>query len=104
MKRKKKRKGESKKERKKERKKEKRKKKTMIVRMKMKSSTVDSESALRSAGSLLSRVRAPPLAPWPDGGPKRLRSPCCGQVIHNKPTNQQHTLLMHRAIRHFFVD
>ncbi|GFO21083.1 hypothetical protein PoB_004758800 [Plakobranchus ocellatus] len=29
----------------------------------------DSESALKSAEALLSRVRAPPLAPWPDGGP-----------------------------------
>ncbi|GFO18098.1 hypothetical protein PoB_004460300 [Plakobranchus ocellatus] len=28
--------------------------------------TVDSESALRSAGTLLSRVRAPPPAPWPN--------------------------------------
>ncbi|GFN99660.1 spherulin-1b [Plakobranchus ocellatus] len=32
--------------------------------------TVDSESALRSAGNLLSRVRAPPLVPWLDGGLK----------------------------------
>ncbi|GFO02084.1 hypothetical protein PoB_002858900 [Plakobranchus ocellatus] len=32
--------------------------------------TVASESALRSAGTLLSRVRAPPPAPWPDGGPE----------------------------------
>ncbi|GFN84698.1 hypothetical protein PoB_001120400 [Plakobranchus ocellatus] len=30
-------------------------------------STVASESALRSAGTLLSRVRALPPAPWPDG-------------------------------------
>ncbi|GFO12680.1 hypothetical protein PoB_003918500 [Plakobranchus ocellatus] len=43
--------------------------------------TVVSESALRSAGTLLSRVRAPPPAPWPDGGPKSLRSPCCGLAI-----------------------
>ncbi|GFO04905.1 hypothetical protein PoB_003141000 [Plakobranchus ocellatus] len=28
--------------------------------------TVASESALRSAGTLLSRVQAPPPAPWPD--------------------------------------
>ncbi|GFO43647.1 hypothetical protein PoB_007015200 [Plakobranchus ocellatus] len=34
--------------------------------------TVASESALRSAGTLLSRVRAPPPAPWPDGGPESL--------------------------------
>ncbi|GFO14956.1 hypothetical protein PoB_004146100 [Plakobranchus ocellatus] len=33
--------------------------------------TVASESALRSAGTLLSRVRAPPPAPWPDGGPEK---------------------------------
>ncbi|GFO21355.1 hypothetical protein PoB_004786000 [Plakobranchus ocellatus] len=31
--------------------------------------TVGCESALRSAGTLLSRVRAPPPAPGPDGGP-----------------------------------
>ncbi|GFN91076.1 hypothetical protein PoB_001758200 [Plakobranchus ocellatus] len=31
--------------------------------------TVASESALRSAGTLLSRVQHPPSAPWPDGGP-----------------------------------
>ncbi|GFO20027.1 hypothetical protein PoB_004653200 [Plakobranchus ocellatus] len=31
--------------------------------------TVASESALRSAGTLLSWVRAPPSAPRPDGGP-----------------------------------
>ncbi|GFO34634.1 hypothetical protein PoB_006113900 [Plakobranchus ocellatus] len=31
--------------------------------------TVACGSALRSAGSLLSRVRAPPSAPRPDGGP-----------------------------------
>ncbi|GFN80853.1 hypothetical protein PoB_000735900 [Plakobranchus ocellatus] len=44
--------------------------------------TVTSESALRSAGTLLSRVRAPPPAPWPDGGPESLRSPCCGLAIY----------------------
>ncbi|GFN97836.1 hypothetical protein PoB_002434200 [Plakobranchus ocellatus] len=38
--------------------------------------TVASESALRSAGTLLSWVRASPPAPWPDGGPESLRSPC----------------------------
>ncbi|GFO20263.1 hypothetical protein PoB_004676800 [Plakobranchus ocellatus] len=34
--------------------------------------TVASESALRSAGTLLSRFRVPPPAPWPDvtEGPK----------------------------------
>ncbi|GFO13872.1 hypothetical protein PoB_004037700 [Plakobranchus ocellatus] len=39
--------------------------------------SVASVSALRCAGTLLSRVRAPPPAPWPDGGPESLRSPCC---------------------------
>ncbi|GFN90903.1 nuak family snf1-like kinase 1 [Plakobranchus ocellatus] len=34
--------------------------------------TVASESALRSAGTLLSRVRAPPPAPRPEGGPENL--------------------------------
>ncbi|GFN77709.1 hypothetical protein PoB_000421500 [Plakobranchus ocellatus] len=45
-------------------------------------STVACESALRSAGTLLSRVRAPLPAPWPDGGPESLRSPCCGLAIY----------------------
>ncbi|GFO49796.1 hypothetical protein PoB_007630100 [Plakobranchus ocellatus] len=49
--------------------------------------TVASESALRSAGTLLSRVRAPPPAPWPDGGPESLRSPCCGLAIYKTQTN-----------------
>ncbi|GFN74586.1 hypothetical protein PoB_000109200 [Plakobranchus ocellatus] len=44
--------------------------------------SVVSESALRSAGTLLSRVRAPPRAPWPDGGPESLRSPCYGLAIY----------------------
>ncbi|GFN95791.1 hypothetical protein PoB_002229700 [Plakobranchus ocellatus] len=35
--------------------------------------TVASEPALRSAGILLSRVRAPPLAPWSDRGSESLR-------------------------------
>ncbi|GFO20303.1 hypothetical protein PoB_004680800 [Plakobranchus ocellatus] len=35
--------------------------------------TADSESALRSAGTLLPRVRAPPPALLPDGGPESLR-------------------------------
>ncbi|GFN99184.1 hypothetical protein PoB_002569000 [Plakobranchus ocellatus] len=47
-------------------------------------STVACESALRSAGTLLSRVRAPLPAPWPDGGPESLRSPCCGLAIYKK--------------------
>ncbi|GFO05180.1 C-type mannose receptor 2-like [Plakobranchus ocellatus] len=37
--------------------------------------TVASESALRSAGTLLSRVLASSLALWPGRGPKSLRSP-----------------------------
>ncbi|GFO03677.1 frizzled-9-like [Plakobranchus ocellatus] len=49
--------------------------------------TVASESALRSAGTLLSRVRAPPTASWPDGGPESLRSPCCGLAIYKKLKN-----------------
>ncbi|GFO35658.1 hypothetical protein PoB_006216300 [Plakobranchus ocellatus] len=47
-------------------------------------STVACESALRSAGTLLSRVRAPLPAPWPDGGPESLRSPCCGLAVYKK--------------------
>ncbi|GFO32757.1 hypothetical protein PoB_005926200 [Plakobranchus ocellatus] len=43
--------------------------------------TVDRESALRSAGTLLLWVRAPPPAPWADGGPESLRSLCCGLAI-----------------------
>ncbi|GFN80926.1 hypothetical protein PoB_000743200 [Plakobranchus ocellatus] len=40
--------------------------------------TEDNESALRSTGTFLSRVQAPPLALWLDGGSESLRSPCCG--------------------------
>ncbi|GFO36077.1 hypothetical protein PoB_006258200 [Plakobranchus ocellatus] len=47
------------------------------------SSTVASESPLRSAGTLLSQVRAPPLAPWPDGGPESLRTPCGLAIYKN---------------------
>ncbi|GFO12735.1 vitamin B12-dependent ribonucleotide reductase [Plakobranchus ocellatus] len=43
------------------------------------------ESALRSAGTHLSRVRAPPSTPRPDGGLKSLRSPCCGLAIYKNP-------------------
>ncbi|GFO21664.1 NADPH oxidase 5-like [Plakobranchus ocellatus] len=32
-----------------------------------------------------SRVRAPPPAHWPDGGPESLRSPCCGLYTKRKP-------------------
>ncbi|GFO06100.1 hypothetical protein PoB_003260500 [Plakobranchus ocellatus] len=46
---------------------------------------VDSEYAPRSAEILLSRVRAPPPALWPDGGPESLRSPCYGLAILKKP-------------------
>ncbi|GFN94631.1 hypothetical protein PoB_002113700 [Plakobranchus ocellatus] len=38
--------------------------------------TVDSESALGSAGTLLSWVRDRPQATWPGGGPESRRSPC----------------------------
>ncbi|GFO15325.1 hypothetical protein PoB_004183000 [Plakobranchus ocellatus] len=44
--------------------------------------TVDSESALRSAGILLSRARN-------HGGPENLRSPCCGLAIHKHNTHKQ---------------
>ncbi|GFN95883.1 hypothetical protein PoB_002238900 [Plakobranchus ocellatus] len=47
--------------------------------------TVACESALRSAGTFLSRVRAPPSAPRPDGGLKSLRSPCCGLALYKNP-------------------
>ncbi|GFN95072.1 hypothetical protein PoB_002157800 [Plakobranchus ocellatus] len=46
--------------------------------------TVDSESSLRSAGTLLSRVRALPPAPWPDGRRESLRSPCFRLAIYKK--------------------
>ncbi|GFO17129.1 hypothetical protein PoB_004363400 [Plakobranchus ocellatus] len=39
--------------------------------------TVVSESALRSAGTLLSRIQAALWAPWPARGPKSPRPPCC---------------------------
>ncbi|GFN95536.1 hypothetical protein PoB_002204200, partial [Plakobranchus ocellatus] len=44
------------------------------------------ESALRSAGTILSRVRASPPAPRPDGGPQSLRSVCCRLAIHKNQT------------------
>ncbi|GFN81421.1 hypothetical protein PoB_000792700 [Plakobranchus ocellatus] len=44
--------------------------------------TMDSEPALRSAGTLLSQVRTPPPAPWPDGGLESLRSHYCELAIH----------------------
>ncbi|GFN92156.1 hypothetical protein PoB_001866200 [Plakobranchus ocellatus] len=48
--------------------------------------TVASESAQRSAGTLLSQLRAPPPAPWPNEGPESLRSPCCALAIHKNQT------------------
>ncbi|GFN98786.1 hypothetical protein PoB_002529200 [Plakobranchus ocellatus] len=47
--------------------------------------TVDSESTLRSAGTLLSRVRAPSQAPWCDRGPESLDSPCYGLAVYKPP-------------------
>ncbi|GFN77879.1 hypothetical protein PoB_000438500 [Plakobranchus ocellatus] len=38
----------------------------------------------RSAGTLLSRVRAPPPAPCFDGGPGSLRSPCYELAVSKK--------------------
>ncbi|GFO06163.1 hypothetical protein PoB_003266800 [Plakobranchus ocellatus] len=43
--------------------------------------TFYSKPALRSAGTLLLRVRAPPPPPSPNGGPQSLRSPCCGLAV-----------------------
>ncbi|GFN83539.1 hypothetical protein PoB_001004500 [Plakobranchus ocellatus] len=48
--------------------------------------TVACQSALTSAGTLLTLVRAPTSAPRPGGGPKSLRSPCCGLAIYKNPT------------------
>ncbi|GFN75976.1 hypothetical protein PoB_000248200 [Plakobranchus ocellatus] len=45
--------------------------------------TVASESALRSAGTLLTRIRTPLPAPWPDVERKSLRSHCYGLAICN---------------------
>ncbi|GFN98360.1 hypothetical protein PoB_002486600 [Plakobranchus ocellatus] len=53
--------------------------------------TVANESTLRSAGSLMSRVRALPPALWPDGGPESLRSPCCGLAISETKLFQSST-------------
>ncbi|GFO17535.1 hypothetical protein PoB_004404000 [Plakobranchus ocellatus] len=44
--------------------------------------TVDSESALRSAETILSRVRTPPPVLWHDGKPESLIPFCCGQAIY----------------------
>ncbi|GFO02126.1 hypothetical protein PoB_002863100, partial [Plakobranchus ocellatus] len=61
-------------------------------------STVACESALRSAGTLLSRVRAPLPAPWPDGGPESLRSPCCGLAIYKKLKHTRTSRLLEPAM------
>ncbi|GFO48497.1 hypothetical protein PoB_007500200 [Plakobranchus ocellatus] len=53
--------------------------------------TVASESALRSAWTLLSRFRALPPAPWPEGGPKSLRSPCCRLAIYKNQFGHETT-------------
>ncbi|GFO02141.1 hypothetical protein PoB_002864600 [Plakobranchus ocellatus] len=47
------------------------------------SGTVDSKSALKSAVTLMSRVRAPPQAPSPDGGSESVKLSCCGLAIYN---------------------
>ncbi|GFO18596.1 hypothetical protein PoB_004510100 [Plakobranchus ocellatus] len=44
--------------------------------------TVVTESALKSAEILLSRSRAPPPTPWPDGGPESLRSSHCVLALY----------------------
>ncbi|GFO22754.1 hypothetical protein PoB_004925900 [Plakobranchus ocellatus] len=44
--------------------------------------TVDSEAALRYAGSPLSRVRAHHLRLCLTKGPESLRSPCCGVAMY----------------------
>ncbi|GFN88810.1 hypothetical protein PoB_001531600 [Plakobranchus ocellatus] len=58
-----------------------------LLRKQCRCGTVDSKSALRSVGTILSRVRALPPAPWPGGGPESLKSPCCGLAIHKDQTN-----------------
>ncbi|GFN89187.1 mothers against decapentaplegic homolog [Plakobranchus ocellatus] len=58
------------------------------------------ESALKCAGSLLSRVRSPPPAPWPDGGPESLILPCCGLVIYiNQPERKLIKTLRRRQLQ-----
>ncbi|GFO35448.1 ninein-like protein [Plakobranchus ocellatus] len=49
--------------------------------------TVDSESSMSSAGTILSRVQAQSIALWPDVRLKSLRSPCCGLATY-KNQNQ----------------
>ncbi|GFN76957.1 hypothetical protein PoB_000346300 [Plakobranchus ocellatus] len=48
--------------------------------------TMASESALRSAWALLSRIRTPPGATWPEEGLKSLRSPCYGLALNKNQT------------------
>ncbi|GFO28816.1 hypothetical protein PoB_005532100 [Plakobranchus ocellatus] len=57
--------------------------------------TVASESALRSAGNLPSRVRALPPTPWPEGRPQSLRSPCCELALYNKSISYPWALKLH---------
>ncbi|GFN88465.1 hypothetical protein PoB_001497100 [Plakobranchus ocellatus] len=50
-------------------------------------------SHLKISGlSLLLRVRAPPLEPWPDAGPESLGSPCGGLASFK---NQNQSLVCH---------
>ncbi|GFO08119.1 hypothetical protein PoB_003462400 [Plakobranchus ocellatus] len=49
--------------------------------------TAASESALKSAETILSLVRALPSALWPDEGPESLRSSCCGLAIDKNQTS-----------------
>ncbi|GFN77817.1 hypothetical protein PoB_000432300 [Plakobranchus ocellatus] len=51
-------------------------------RLALRMNIVDSESALRSTGTLLSRIRVPPPAPWPDGEPESLRILFCGLAVY----------------------
>ncbi|GFO48917.1 hypothetical protein PoB_007542200 [Plakobranchus ocellatus] len=50
--------------------------------------TIDNKSAPRSAGTTLSRVRAPPPAPWPNGRPESQSPSCCGLARHKTPLHQ----------------
>ncbi|GFO15901.1 hypothetical protein PoB_004240600 [Plakobranchus ocellatus] len=59
--------------------------------------TVVGESALRSAATLLSGFRAPPLVPGPDGGPKSLISPCCGLAIYKN----QNLFMLGKIVNHY---